>query len=160
MNIPRKAPLVYISFSAGINQVSTENLIGVMSNCANLEVQKVCLLLSTPGGMVVNGLNLYNVLLGMPFELIVHNVGVVNSIGNTIFLAGKKRYATKTATFMFHGVGVPIRQDQRLDEKSLLEHLRRVRDEHRTIGRIISEYTYIAAAEIAHSFRDTRNKCI
>lgn len=158
MNIPKKSPLVYITFSAGINQVSTETLISVVSNCANLEVQKVCLLLSTPGGSVVNGLNLYNVLLDMPFELIIHNVGIVNSIGNTLFLAGKERYATKTATFMFHGVGVPILQGQRLDEKALLEHLTRVRGEQRTIGRIISERTALSETEIAKLFREAQTK--
>ena len=70
-----------------------------MTNCATSQVQRVYLLLSTPGGSVMNGMNLYNVLKGMPFELITHNVGNVDSIGNVIFLAGEKRYATANATF-------------------------------------------------------------
>jgi ATP-dependent protease ClpP protease subunit len=44
----------------------------------------------------MNGLNIYNVLIGLPFELITHNVGNVDSIGNAIFLAGSKRYACHT----------------------------------------------------------------
>lgn len=158
MNIPKNAPLVYVSFSAEINQVTTENLISVMANCANLEVQRVYLLLSTPGGSVMNGLNLYNVLLGMPFELIIHNVGSVNSIGNTIFLSGNKRYGTATATFMFHGVGFNARQNQRFEEKALLEHLARIREEQRTIGRIISKYTALSEGEIAKLFRKAQTK--
>ncbi len=86
MRILQKAPIVYVSFSAEINQNTTESLIALMTNCATMEVSKVCLLLSTPGGSVMNGLNTYNILLGLPFELITHNIGNVDSIGNAIFL--------------------------------------------------------------------------
>ena len=119
MNIPQGAPLVYVSFSAEINVNTTESLISIMANCANSQVQKVYLLLSTGGGQVMEGMNLYNVLKGMPFELTTHNVGNVDSIGNVIFLAGSKRYATPNATFMFHGVGFNVSQGQRLDSMSL-----------------------------------------
>ena len=53
----------------------------------------------------MNGMNLYNVMRAMPFKLITHNVGNVDSIGNAIFLAGVARYACPHSTFMFHGVG-------------------------------------------------------
>ena len=36
----------------------------------------------------MNSLNILHVLIGLPFELITHNVGNVDSIGNAIFLAG------------------------------------------------------------------------
>lgn len=77
----------------------------------------VYLLLSTPGGSVMHGMNLYNVLRGMPFELITHNVGNVDSIGNAVFLAGAKRYAAPHSTFMFHGVGFDLPAQTRLEEK-------------------------------------------
>ena len=53
---------------------------------------------------VMNGLNLYNVLRGLPIELVTHKVGNVDSIGNTVLMAGSKRYACQHSTFMFHGV--------------------------------------------------------
>lgn len=84
----------YVSFSAEINPNTTESLISVIANLVNQRVKTVHLLISTPGGSVMNGLNLYNVLRGLPIELITHNVGNVNSIGNAVFLAGSKRYAT------------------------------------------------------------------
>ena len=67
----------------------------------------------------MNGLNIYNVLIGMPFELITHNVGNVDSIANAVFLAGTKRYACPHSTFMFHGVGFDITAGMRLEEKFL-----------------------------------------
>jgi ATP-dependent protease ClpP protease subunit len=158
MNIPKNAPLVYITVSAEINQVVTENLIATMTSCASSEVQTVYVLLSTPGGKVMNGLNLYNVLLGVPFDLVMHNVGCVNSIGNTIFLAGKKRYANPMATFMFHGVGFNVQQNQRFEEKQLLENLTRIRSEQKTIGQIISKHTSLSEKEIARFFREAQTK--
>lgn len=38
----------------------------------------------------MNGMNLYNVLRPIPFLLVTHNVGNVDSIGNAIFLAGER----------------------------------------------------------------------
>ena len=39
----------------------------------------------------MSGMTLYNTLRAMPFELITHNVGNVDSIGNAVFLAGDLR---------------------------------------------------------------------
>jgi len=78
-------PPHYVSFSAEIVPQSTEALIAAMAQCANQNVKEVCLLLSTPGGTVMNGLNIYNVLRAFPFELTTHNVGNVDSIGNAVF---------------------------------------------------------------------------
>ena len=61
MQISQGTPLVYVSFSAEIIPNTTESLINVMTTCANSNVKSVYLLLSTPGGSVMNGLNLYNV---------------------------------------------------------------------------------------------------
>ncbi|MBN1862340.1 MAG: ATP-dependent Clp protease proteolytic subunit [Dehalococcoidales bacterium] len=158
MDIPENSPLVYVSFSAEINQNTTESLISVLANCSNSKVQQVYLLLSTPGGSVMNGLNLYNVLKGMPFELIIHNVGSVNSIGNTVFLSGEKRYATATATFMFHGVGFNTNQNQRFEEKALREHLARIMGEQKIIGQIIIKHTNLSEKEVAQLFREAQTK--
>lgn len=84
MNIPEGTPLVYVSFSAEIKVDTTETLIATMASLVNLKVKEVYLLLSTPGGTVMNGMNLYSVLRGLPFELSIHNVGNVDSIGNAV----------------------------------------------------------------------------
>lgn len=75
------SPTVYVSFSAEINAHTTESLLAVLAQQANQGVQDVYLMLSTPGGNVMNGMNLYNVIRAMPFKLTVHNVGNVDSIG-------------------------------------------------------------------------------
>ena len=87
-NIP---PVAYVSFSAEIIPHSTESLIALLANLANQRISTVYLMLSTPGGSVMNGMNLYNVLRAMPFRLITHNVGNVDSIGSAVFLVGAER---------------------------------------------------------------------
>jgi ATP-dependent Clp protease protease subunit len=157
-SIPKNTPLVYVSFSAEINVSTAENLIAVMANCANEQVKQVYLLLSTPGGSVREGCNLYNVLRGMPFELVTHNTGTVGSVGNAIFLAGSKRYAARHSTFMFHGVGHTAQQQQRFEQKDFEERLSALISEQKVIGSIITEHTKISESEIAKLFRQGETK--
>lgn len=90
---------VYVAFSAEINPTTTESLIATAANCVNQGFQRFYLLLSTPGGSVMHGINLYNVLRSLPFELVIHNVGNVDSIGNAIFL---RRETVRLPTLDFH----------------------------------------------------------
>src|SRR5437667_2506313 len=132
-NIP---PVAYVSFSAEIIPHSTESLIALLANLANQRISTVYLMLSTPGGSVMNGMNLYNVLRAMPFRLITHNVGNVDSIGSAVFLAGAERYACPHSTFMFHGVGFNVDKQVRLEEKLLRERLDSIMSDQRRIGSI------------------------
>jgi len=148
---------VYVSFSAEITPHTTESLIAVAADCANKGIKEVYLMLSTPGGSVMNGLNIYNVLRAMPFKLTTHNVGNVDSIGNAIFLAGQQRYACSSSTFMFHGVG--FNQDgSRLEEKLLRERLDALLNDQKRIGAIIAERTALKEAEISGLFREAQTK--
>ena len=107
----------------------------------------------------MQGMTLYNVLRGMPFELITHNVGNVDSIGNAVFLAESKRYASPHATFMFHGVGFNMaNQTIRLEEKNVREMLENISSNHRRIGTVLEERTKIDKALIPELFREAQTK--
>lgn len=151
-------PDVYISFSAEIVPQPTEALIATLADLANQRVSRVHLLLSTPGGMVGNGITLYNALRGFPFELVTHNVGNVNSIGNAVFLAGDKRYACPQSTFMFHGVGFDVTGGIRLEEKLLLERLDALRADQKLIADVIADRTKLSAGNIAQLFLEAQTK--
>lgn len=153
MSAPNTA---YISFSAEISPQTSEALIAVCADMSQKGIQTIHLLLSTPGGTVMNGLNIYNMLRAMPFELITHNVGNVDSIGNVVFLAGKKRYACPHATFMFHGVGFDLNGQFRLEEKLLRERLQSLCADQDRIGRIITECTKINAQEVESLFLEAK----
>ncbi|MCI0466150.1 MAG: ATP-dependent Clp protease proteolytic subunit [Beijerinckiaceae bacterium] len=149
---------IYVSFSAEINPNTTESLIALLCQQINLGIQEVCLLLSTPGGNVMNGLNLYNILRSFPVRLTTHNVGNVDSIGNAIFLAGQERYACPHSTFMFHGVGFDIPGHVRLEEKLLRERLQSILADQNRIGSIIGERTRLKNRQIKNLFKEARTK--
>ena len=155
----RPAPsIVYVSFSAEIMAHTTESLLAAMANCANQGVKEVYLMLSTPGGNVMHGLNLYNVLRAMPFKLITHNVGNVDSIGNAVFLAGSERYACPHTTFMFHGVGRGVPPGTRLEEKGAKEALDSILADQKRIGSVIKDRTKLGDPEIESLFREAQTK--
>jgi len=149
---------VYISFSAEIVPNTTETLIATASNFANQGVKQLYLMLSTPGGSVMHGMTLYNVLRALPVELITHNVGNVDSIGNAIFLAGSKRYACPHSTFMFHGVGCPTQPNQLMEAKFLRERLDNITADQKRIGSVIGERTKISEDDVANLFLEAQTK--
>jgi ATP-dependent Clp protease protease subunit len=146
---------VYASFSAEINVTTTESLIAAMANLANQGVAETRLLLSTPGGAVMNGINLYNVLRALPFKLVTHNVGNVDSIGNAIFLAGVERYACPHSTFMFHGVAANFQPGiTQLDAKRLREGLGNVDADELRIGSIVEQRSKLTQDQIRAFFKE------
>ncbi len=150
--------IIYVSFSAEIVPKTSEALLAVLADQVNQGVRTVYLMLSTPGGSVMHGLNLYNVLRALPIKLITHNVGNVDSIGNAIFLAGDERYACPHSTFMFHGVGFDGQAGLRLEEKMLRERLGSVLADQKRIGAIMRERTSLDVKKIRGLFRQAQTK--
>jgi ATP-dependent Clp protease protease subunit len=152
-------PIQYVSFTADVNPFTTQALLGVCAQLANSGVKTVYLMLSTPGGLVREGMTLYNGLRAMPFELITHNIGNVDSIGNVIFLAGAKRYACPNATFMFHGVGFNVEQKVRLEAKDVREYLSGIQADTARMAAIIRRHTrFPNKREIAKLFLEARTE--
>ncbi len=145
---------LYISFLADINTVTASALMGTIGQHMNQNqgtFRELHLLLSTMGGQVPAGIALYNMLMGLPVKVITHNTGTVNSIGNVIFLAGAERYAAKISSFMFHGVGFDI-QNQRFEEKMLVERLDSLKNDQNLIADIIIQRTKIRSEEVKDLF--------
>jgi ATP-dependent protease ClpP protease subunit len=155
---PTPPPVVYIQFMAEITPVPTETLLANIANLVNQKVPHIYLLLSTPGGSVMHGMTIYNVLRGLSCDLTIHNVGNVDSIGNAIFLAGKNRYACEHSTFMFHGVGFDSQPGVRMEEKYLLERLGSIRADHNRIGQILQDRTTLKRPAVKKLFREAQTR--
>ncbi len=155
--IPEKAPLVYLSSSANIHQKIAEDIISFAAACANAGVKRVYWLFSTPGGKVSDGINIYNVLRGMPFELAVHNVANVDSIGNVIFLAAQERYAVPSATFMFHTVGIEL-TDARLDFRSGREKLQSIQSDEKRMINIMEKHLKLTHRQLESLYHRQREE--
>ncbi len=154
--VPNLQPPVYISFSAEINAHTTESLLAAFAAKINEGNTNFYLMLSTPGGSVMNGMNVYNVLRGLPISLTTHNVGNVDSIGNAVFLAGQTRYACPHSTFMFHGVSFNFAQGGNLDERGSRERLANILSDQKRIGTIIQERTQLTAKRVRGMFREAK----
>ena len=149
---------VYISFCAEISFKTAQNLLGATLDQINKGATTIHYLFSTPGGTVQPGIALYNVLKGLPVQTVMQNVGAVDSIGNAVFLAGKRRIACPHSTFMFHGVGLDLSGSTRLEEKSLRERLDGVKADQGKIGGIIADETALQRAEVDSFFLEAKTK--
>ena len=150
--IQQQRPPAYISFSAEINPSTTEALLAAFANFVNQAFREICLLLSTPGGSVVHGINVYNILRGLPISLTTHNVGNVDSIGTVIFLAGNRRYACPQANFMLHGVAFASIGPAQFFERNLQERIESLRADQQRIAAIYQDRTGINAQEAEQLF--------
>jgi ATP-dependent Clp protease protease subunit len=155
---PPQENIAYLSFSAEVSQKTTEALLGVCAQYSNKGIDKLYLLLSSPGGNVMNGLTIYNLLRGLPYEIVTHNVGQVNSIANVVFLAGDERYASPDSTFMFHGVGFNVPGNTRFEEKKLRERLQSVQSDQDRIASIIINRSDISEEEADTLFLEAQTK--
>jgi ATP-dependent protease ClpP protease subunit len=137
--IAQPRPPAFVSFAAEIVPQTTEALMRAMADFVNQGFREIHLLLSTPGGSVMHGITLYNVLRGLPVTLVTHNVGNVDSIGAVIYLAGERRYACPQATFMLHGVAFGTNGPAQFFERNLRERLLAVQKDQERIKAIYSD---------------------
>jgi ATP-dependent protease ClpP protease subunit len=142
----------FLSFCGRISQGSMDTLVGTCADLANQGVKTVYLMLSSPGGSVDSAIAAYNLLRGMPFKLVTHNVGSVDSMGNVLFLAGEQRYACSDSSFMFHGVGFNVSLKTRFELRTLREKMDSVEGDQRKIASIIAERTRLMPQEIDDLF--------
>jgi ATP-dependent Clp protease, protease subunit len=69
---------------------------------ANGGIKRIHMLFQTNGGMVPDGICLYNIFRSAPIEINLYNAGSIASIGVVAYLGAQKRKASQNATFMIH----------------------------------------------------------
>ena len=144
----------YISLVGRIDEISQNHLLETCYQCHREGVQTVYLFMSTPGGSVNCGVTIYNVLKDMPFNLITHNVGMVASIGNVVFLAGEMRYSVPTGCFLFHEVSLSLSHtgDLSISRKQIDEWTDSIKNCEHQIGAVLRERTSMLEADIEAFF--------
>lgn len=151
--VPRVSPPpAFISFCAEIVPQTSEALIAAVSNFVGQGFREIHLLLTTPGGHVMHGVTIYNVLRGFPITLVTHNVGNVDSIGTVIFLAGERRYVCPQSTFMLHGVAFGTMAPTQFFEKNLKERLSSVQADQERIKTIYRDRAGVTPEDAENFF--------
>ena len=142
---------VCISLTTEITPLTGSALIGALTSAVNNQHDEIHLLLSTPGGMVADGITAYNAIRALPVPVHTYNIGNVNSIGNVIFQAGDKRIAAITSSFMFHGVGFPI-QNAWMELKQLQEKIDTIHNDQALIADILVRRSTLSVENVNKLF--------
>jgi len=131
----------YLILTAEVTPASANTLIQYLGGLIAQAPDRVVIAMNQPGGNVVSGVTIYNAMIAMPYPIVTHNIGNVDSISNIIYLAGCERYACAPSTFMFHGVGFAGNANERLEENLLKAKLDTILSDHRRISGIFSTRT-------------------
>src|SRR5881396_644821 len=85
---------IYINYFDGINEAKVKVLMAVCSELIGKQhPDQLYFLFSSNGGSINAGITFYNFLRALPTEIVMHNIGSIDSIATVIFLAGEKRFA-------------------------------------------------------------------
>lgn len=145
---------VYVSYFHSIDDAKAQSLMGV---CADIVAKQrpntIYFLFSSTGGGVNAGLALYNFLRALPVEIVMHNIGSIDSIATVIFLAASKRYAAKHSSFLFHGINWNFSSKASLTFYQINENLSRIKQEETRVASIVAERTKMTEAAIQELFR-------
>jgi ATP-dependent Clp protease, protease subunit len=98
-----KAPKEVHGFFAGpIDQQAVQRVTNALTIATNNGVDEIHLLFQTTGGIVGDGICIYNVFRTSPVRISLYNAGSVTSIGVVAYLGAGKRKSSTRATFMIH----------------------------------------------------------
>jgi ATP-dependent Clp protease protease subunit len=99
---PQAPKEVWGIFAGAIDQQIVQRMAGAVAVASNNSVERVHLVVQSSGGLIGDGVCLYNLFRALPFELVTYNIGSIQSVGVMAFLGAKQRKASPRATFMIH----------------------------------------------------------
>lgn len=92
----------YYGFTGLIEPASATRIASAFNAAINDNTDQIYLCLSSGGGLVADGIYLYNHIRGLPAEVIIHNTGTVASIATAVYVAADTKYCSQHGMFMIH----------------------------------------------------------
>lgn len=128
----------------------------VMAVCADVVTKerpdRLYICFSSAGGNVDAGITLYSFLRGLSVDVIMHNMGSVDSIATAIFMAGDERYASPHSTFLFHGVAMNIAGNSALHLAQMKELISRLEQDENKIVKVLTDRSQLTEIEVRQLF--------
>ena len=93
---------VWAVFCGSIDQAAVQRIFQAFGTAMTATVKNIHLLFQSTGGVVGDGVCLYNYFRCLTIDLTLYNVGSVQSIAVVAYLGAKKRKTSARATFMIH----------------------------------------------------------
>jgi ATP-dependent Clp protease, protease subunit len=95
-------PEIYCLFAGMIDQLAVQRFHNAFALAGANRVKHLHLLFQCSGGLIGDGISLYNLFRVAPIELTLYNVGSVSSIGVIVYLGAKNRKTSQYGSFMIH----------------------------------------------------------
>jgi ATP-dependent protease ClpP protease subunit len=137
----------FVRFMGHINSDSAAALMADITDSISKGVQRVTLVLTTQGGSIDAGMQLYSELRALPIALATHAFELVASMGIAVYLAGAERSTGPKAKFMLHPSSVQIEAGQRATAGQLMEAANKLEERDRREREIIMDRTSLSAEE-------------
>lgn len=153
MAVVNDKKVIYINYCDGFDPIRVKTLMAIITDLLLREKPDIIyFLISSNGGVVDSGVTFYNFLKSLPTEIVMHNIGVIDSIANVVFVAGSRRFAAPHTTFTFHGAQVGLNTGQQLSLPAISEIKDRLDHNHKTIAGIICENTKLEKDQLMKLF--------
>ena len=117
----------YFAFAGTIDQQALHRLFNGFGFAMGQGVERVHLLFQSTGGLVSDGVCLYNYFKGLPIELAIYNAGSVASVATIAFLGVERRYDQKNGV---RAGGARLEQLKLRRQKVLAQERRLYRRSH------------------------------
>lgn len=148
---------IFINFFSPVWPGSVGVLMNIIGQKVQQGVDKIVLLISSPGGNVKAGLTLYSFLKRIPVELETFNYESVDSIAVAVFCAGKKRFCVREGKFFMHELQYNVSKDKvQFAPKELNEVLGNLEKDRKKIVSIVAENCGKQAEEIGKDMEETK----
>lgn len=99
---PAPPAAAFATFSGAVDQDSLTRIFNSFSATTQKNYSEIHLLFQSTGGLVGDGICLFNYFDKFPLRLYIYNMGTVASIAVLAFLGGRYRFTNAHATFAIH----------------------------------------------------------
>lgn len=138
----------FLSFIRPVTIETVNALLSVVNDVIKQGATEIILLMSSPGGNLLSGFAAYNQLSLLPVTLTTYNIGSINSVAIIMFLAGEKRFAVPTATFLFHETNWSFTQSTEIPRRQIIEAASALDSYEKNMRDIIVSKTSLTASEV------------
>ena len=149
---------IFVCFFGDITPQSVQNITRVFLELSGHRPASISFLFSSRGGDVSAGITLHNFLRSLSIDLILFNMGSIDSIATVIFLSGEERYACPHSTFLFHGTALNISGNHSIRLNQLRELESQIQKDEEKIAGIVAKHTNIGLEEIKEFFNQGVSK--
>jgi ATP-dependent protease ClpP protease subunit len=144
------------------DEITTDKSKALMEVCSQivmqLEVDDLHFLFSSSGGAVDSAITLYNFIKALPMNIVMHNIGSIDSAANVVFMAGAERYAAQDTSFLFHGVGYGFGVIAGISKSQIEEGLSIITEAENKIANILASNSSLTENEVRKLFERGESK--